>query len=524
MNSAHAAQNFLWALIFGGLAGFFVVAGGRFVTRGYRIFSSVLACATASAAFGGLASLSGPGAVALLASRASLTFGLLAGALNCHFLLVYCGFGSRVLAWIAYVLALGGGLAAAGMTAFQWGQVETLRYPEGYASPAGTFTIFVLLVVAFDHFASAWVLAFAARRRVRGAWAMLVMVTILAPATLLDVFATLDHGNKWFLAEAGMWLYVLVVLGSLLSEVEGTKGLLRKTTSSLAERTAELESSYAEIDLMQTELTRKQQLAAVGELAASIAHEVRNPLAIIMNAVSGLRRTTISAKDQETLLSIVNEEAERLNHLVTELLRFARPVNAARGPASLFDICQQATQDPPDGFQVLVSMHDGEKLGPVWVDPGLFRLALDNLIANATQAMPHGGEIELSVRRGTFADGTAAAVVDVRDTGCGMKEVDLERARKPFFTTKPRGTGLGIPIVDRIVEAHGGEMEFSSTQGQGTVVSLKLPIEAEAEVEPSYPGAKHPSTRRRMRSLVPGKLDDDGGLVRADSEMAEEKS
>src|SRR5690606_6500389 len=141
---------------------------------------------------------------------------------------------------------------------------------------------------------------------------------------------------------------------------------------SLEARTAELEVSYAEIDMMYNELSQKQQLAAVGELAAAIAHEVRNPLAIIMNAVSGMRRKTISERDRETLLSIVNEETERLNHLVTELLRFARPVAASRGPASLLDICSRAAKEAPDGYTVRV-VTEGDHLEPVLVDPGLFR-------------------------------------------------------------------------------------------------------------------------------------------------------
>jgi signal transduction histidine kinase len=304
-------------------------------------------------------------------------------------------------------------------------------------------------------------------------------------------------------AEAGTWLYCLVILATLLVEIQGAEGLLKETTTSLAARTKELEVSYAEIDLMYNELSQKQQLAAVGELAAAIAHEVRNPLAIIMNAVSGMRRATITPTDRETLLSIVNEETERLNHLVTELLRFARPVAASRGPASLLDICNRAATEPPAGYVVSVSTPQDEILEPVLVDPGLFRLALDNLVANSVQAMPDGGTIEFAVRRGRFADGTPAAMIDIVDSGCGMTSEELDSARKPFFTTKPRGTGLGIPIADRIVEAHGGEMEIASAPKKGTTVTIRLPFEQALPRPVSYPGAKHPSTRRRLRSIPP---------------------
>src|SRR5690606_4104205 len=223
----------------------------------------------------------------------------------------------------------------------------------------------------------------------------------------------------------------------------------------------------------------------------------------IMNAVSGMRRKTISERDRDTLLSIVNEETERLNHLVTELLRFARPVAASRGPASLLDICSRAAKEAPDGYTVRV-VTEGDHLEPVLVDPGLFRLALDNLVANSAQAMPDGGTIELSVRGGEFADGTPAALVGIVDQGCGMRPEELEGAKKPFFTTKPRGTGLGIPIAVRIVEAHGGEMDISSEPKKGTTVTIRLPYEGEVKRVSVYPGSKHPSTRRRLRSIPPG--------------------
>jgi signal transduction histidine kinase len=257
---------------------------------------------------------------------------------------------------------------------------------------------------------------------------------------------------------------------------------------------------------MASELSRKQQLAAVGELAAAIAHEVRNPLAIIMNAVSAMKRPTISGKDRETLLDIVNEESERLNHLVTELLRFARPITAARSPASLYDICAQASQAAPPGFELRVQSSVDEELGPVLVDPALFRLALDNLIANSCQAMPGGGVIELTVRRGQFSDGALAATVLVKDQGAGMDRTLLSNAKKPFFTTKPRGTGLGIPIAQKIIEAHGGEMELLSSPGAGTTVSIALPLEKDLLKNVSYGDGIKSATRRRLRSIPPIQL------------------
>jgi signal transduction histidine kinase len=138
----------------------------------------------------------------------------------------------------------------------------------------------------------------------------------------------------------------------------------------------------------------------------------------------------------------------------------------------------------------------------VFVDAGLFRLALDNLMANALQAMPQGGRVVLAISRGDFDDGGQAAVVSVTDHGTGMIPADLERAKKPFFTTKPRGTGLGLSIAERIVEAHGGQLDIESQVGVGTTVTLRLPVERISELPVSSSKAPH-SRRRTLPSGIP---------------------
>lgn len=485
------------------MAIFFFIVSRRLEGRGYEF----LGLAIGGVALAGFATIgqawAGPSLLGFLCARGALLVGLFGASLNLHFLLRYCGFAdARRLLWVSYVLIGAASLANVMSSVTQLQHLSSLRFESDYASPSPEYSIFALSLVA-AHFVAGVGVLFRGYRSGKKVFPVFLTFVILAPASLVDFAGAVLFSTEWYVAQAGIWLYCLVILATLLVEIQRAEGLLQETTSSLEARTAELEVSYAEIDMMYNELSQKQQLAAVGELAAAIAHEVRNPLAIIMNAVSGMRRPTISDKDRETLLSIVNEESERLNHLVTELLRFARPVAASRGPASLLDICNRAAKEPPDGYTIEVVTEE-ENLDPVLVDPGLFRLALDNLVANSTQAMPDGGTIKLSVHRGSFADGTPAAAVDIVDTGCGMREAELEGAKKPFFTTKPRGTGLGIPIADRIVEAHGGEMEIASTLNQGTTVTIKLPYEDEVARPSSYPGSKHPSTRRRFRSIPPG--------------------
>lgn len=502
MNGNVSQLAIVWSFVLAGMGTFFLIVARRLPGRGYKYLGWAIGCIAIAGLLEIVLQAAGPTVVGFLGARAALLVGLFGASLNLHFLFRYCGFqGARRILWVSYVLVGAASFANLMSSASQIGQLEKLEFPVGYQSPSSAYSVFVLLLVGVHFLLGVGVLYRGVRNGER-VFPVYVAYMMLGPASLVDMGSALFYAAEWYITQAGIWLYCLVILATLLFEIQRAEGLLHETTSNLEARTAELEVSYAEIDMMYNELSQKQQLAAVGELAAAIAHEVRNPLAIIMNAVSGMRRTTISEKDRETLLSIVNEESERLNHLVTELLRFARPVAASRGPASLLDICARAAKESPEGYVVEVVQND--QLDPVLVDPGLFRLALDNLVANSAQAMPDGGTIRLSVHRGTFEDGTPAAAVDIIDKGCGMKKEDLESAKKPFFTTKPRGTGLGIPIAVRIVEAHGGEMEIESTLHRGTTVTIKLPYEEEVQRPSSYPGSKHPSTRRRMRSIPPG--------------------
>jgi signal transduction histidine kinase len=283
-------------------------------------------------------------------------------------------------------------------------------------------------------------------------------------------------------------LYAFGVAGTLLLRYRVGRDELEKAARSLEEKSEELRHSYAELRLVQNELVTKKQLAAVGELAAAIAHEVRNPLAVIVNAVAGLRRSAVRDEDRTMLLGIVDEEAARLNRLVTDLLRFARPVSVKRSPVSLLELANRSRSSAMlDGHQIVVNMDDDAELNTVWVDPSLFRLVFDNLVENACQAMKSGGTVQIAVHRGQLR-GEPAVRIEIADSGQGMEQGVRERALDPFFTTRPSGTGLGLPIVHRIIEAHGGEIHLESEEGQGTTVTLLLPLGPPPEEQsPSLP-------------------------------------
>ncbi len=240
-------------------------------------------------------------------------------------------------------------------------------------------------------------------------------------------------------------------------------------------RTAELRESYSELRVVQDELVRKEQLAAVGELSAVIAHEVRNPLAIIKNAVSGLRRPTLRAADRTILLAILEEEVDRLSRLVRNLLDYARPVTPKAQGVDLLELAQRAAEIARDGLEdpsrVSVILETAS-VPVVRGDPELLEQAFTNLAANAMQAMPSGGTVTI---RAALVGAPPRVRLEFEDSGEGMDAVALGKAMDPFFTTRPAGTGLGLAIVDRVIRNHGGTITLRSEPGEGTTAVITLP-------------------------------------------------
>lgn len=498
MSNEVALVSLAWSGVYGGLAAFFLVVAPRFKSRGYHLLGLSMV-GIALGTFGTwLARSSGPSHTALLGGRLLVLGSALAPAFNTHFVMLFTGhLRAARQAWLGYALAASAILVD--MITEGMAGISGRAYPAGFLAARPTLACFVGGLLALQ-LAVAAVFFFRARRLGHlGASFPLALLVFLGPFVAYDTSALIRTGEHYFITEPLTWIYGLVIKGVLLNELLGKEGLLETATSNLAVRTQELETSYVELELMHRELMKKEQLAAVGELAASIAHEVRNPLAIIMNAASGLKRQSISENDRGTLLSIVDEEAARLNHLVAELLRFARPMTAERSPASVLDICNQAKEAAPPGCDVVVSADEHTSISRVWVDPGLFRLALDNLLLNAAQAMAGQGKVLIRIQSTAMPEGGPAVGIEVEDQGPGMTEAEMEQARKPFFTTKPRGTGLGIPITERVLDAHGGRLQIESQKGKGTTMRLLIPWEDASE--PRYPGSRSPSQRRRFRSF-----------------------
>jgi hypothetical protein len=239
---------------------------------------------------------------------------------------------------------------------------------------------------------------------------------------------------------------------------------------------AQVEVARREVERAhQAEMGRAAQLATVGELAASLAHEIKNPLAGIKGAVQVLLDRTGQGDPHREIFEAILRQTDRLGHTLRELLDFARPMPPQVEAGSVNDVVDRVTglvgKDPAAVRTTLVK-ELGEGLPPVRLDEAQISQVLLNLMLNAVQVMPQGGQV--TVRTGH--DGPGYVMVEVTDTGPGIPPEVLPRIFKPFFTTKHTGSGLGLAICDRIVRDHGGTIEATNGRDGGATFRVRLPV------------------------------------------------
>ncbi len=231
--------------------------------------------------------------------------------------------------------------------------------------------------------------------------------------------------------------------------------------------------------MYQTQMSRAEHLATLGELAAGLAHEVRNPLAGISGAVDIIGRELPSTSPNRAIVGELQQEVRRIQSLLTELLDYARPKPFDIHPADLnatIDHCVQLARQQVASRPIEVVFAPAE-LPLVAHDPFQIERLLLNLQLNAFQAISGEGRVTIDV-----ATEKGFAEIKVRDTGSGIPANNLRNIFRPFFTTKRQGTGLGLSLSRRIVEQHGGHIEVHSTVGEGTEFLIWLPL-ASRELE-----------------------------------------
>jgi two-component system sensor histidine kinase HydH len=252
-------------------------------------------------------------------------------------------------------------------------------------------------------------------------------------------------------------------------------------------------------------MKERDRLAALGQMAAGLAHEIRNPLGSIKGAAQYLQPVEGQKPDASTreFLDIIVEEVDRLNKIVSQFLDYARPYRGDQAPLDANDVVRKTLnliERERSGAKVEVVMSLVEGLPQVRADAQQLRQVILNLALNAFDAMPEGGHLQVStsLRRSTRR-GAAAAFLEIRfrDDGVGIPPADLRNLFVPFFTTKEKGTGLGLAISQRIIENHGGTIEVRSQPGSGATFTILLPVDADAYA--SYAEGRKsvpPGTRR----------------------------
>jgi signal transduction histidine kinase len=271
----------------------------------------------------------------------------------------------------------------------------------------------------------------------------------------------------WHLDAVMLLTYVLITLLGYFAMRSIGRLYERRLESEVQARTRELEVAHKE-------MLGKTRLATIGQTASVLTHEMRNPLASIKLALSGLKSTVDLPDREHRRVGLVLGEVDRLDAMLSETLDYVRPVKLSAQPVALGGLLAQVLkqQEPvldEKGIRLKWELHTGDTA--IQLDEAQMHQVLLNLFKNAVEASPQGGEIGVSLQR----EG-GDLVLEMENDGEPMSAEALQRAFEPFFTTKPKGTGLGLGLVKRVVEEHGGTVTLASNVGIGTRLTLTFPL------------------------------------------------
>jgi signal transduction histidine kinase len=244
-----------------------------------------------------------------------------------------------------------------------------------------------------------------------------------------------------------------------------------------------IQRTTADLRKTEAQLIRSEKLAALGQLAAGIAHEIRNPLTSINILIHSLREKPSNEEQQEQHredLRVIEEEIHRINEIVDQFLRFARPAPPLLKKADVLSLFEETLQllKPQIEKNRIEVKKEFQSLPPTVLDREQMKQVILNLLLNALQAMPGGGRLGLA---GQVLEDNRWIQLSIQDTGIGIPPDDMNRLFDPFFSTKEGGLGLGLSIAHRIIDQHRGKIQLESTPGQGTLLTLWLPISHEEE-------------------------------------------
>lgn len=224
---------------------------------------------------------------------------------------------------------------------------------------------------------------------------------------------------------------------------------------------------------MEKEVAKSRHLHSIGSLAAGVAHEIRNPLSSIKGLAVYFKERLAGSREDEQTADIMIAEVERLNRVISQLIEFARPLELKKKKADLADLARQTIKllaSEAAKSNVDISMEETAGLPDVEIDADKTKQVLINIFLNSLAAMPQGGKLTI-----IFTPEENYLNVVIADSGSGIEETDLPRIYDPYFTSKPAGTGLGLAVVQKIMEAHQGRVRVESVKDSGTKVYLSFP-------------------------------------------------
>ena len=267
--------------------------------------------------------------------------------------------------------------------------------------------------------------------------------------------------------------YAEIVLFNSIGLITGLLADRQRRARERATQTAsELQRAYAELRQTFAQLLQTEKLASLGELSAGLVHEIRNPLAGIKGAVEIIADELAPDSPRREFAALAQREIDRLDKLVNEFLRFARPAQLAQTPSDLNEIVRSVVallEQPAAAQNVIIRQEPATDLPLATVDAEQVRQVLLNLGLNALQAMPHGGVVTFrTVRQADFL------ALEVEDEGGGVAPAMAARIFDPFFTTKEKGVGLGLAVAYKIAAQHGGTLTFANSP-HGAIFQLRLP-------------------------------------------------
>jgi signal transduction histidine kinase len=359
------------------------------------------------------------------------------------------------------------------------GALAVLQIFDARMAPATSILLKLALI---------WVMIFYGGGIQSGLWVILVLPVISAATrfgllgtTIFSLLACLhnasfilllDFENQYILwdpdgRELALRWIMLIVVGLLVNQLAEAS---RRETRRFQETAAKLETAVAQV-------RRSERLAALGQLTAGLAHELRNPLGTMKTSAELLARTV--AKENpiaQEMAGYISAEVDRTNSLITRFLDFARPQHLRLEPGDIATLLDQAIasfyrERPASLAGIEIYKNYSPGIPPVKFDAELLERVFSNLILNAAQASPPGGVVTVKTQ---LLD--ESVEVSVIDRGTGIEAKDLESIFNPFFTTKPDGVGLGLAICSKIVDEHGGHITVESSAGEGSVFHVVLPL------------------------------------------------